>query len=110
MTLDKKFIEKQKASLVAEKQRLEDEIKSVAKYPNYGDQDDDNAQELVDFEKNISLEGGLQKTLKQVKTALTAIEKGTYGKCSKCGELIENSRLVSMSYADVCATCKSKTK
>lgn len=110
MSLSKTFIKKQEEILLAEKDRLEGKIKSLKKYPDYGDQGDDNTQELVDYENNISLEGGLEITLKQVKKALKSIEAGTYGQCSKCKTLIESARLESMPYAEVCATCKSKMK
>lgn len=110
MSLTKDFIKKQQTSLLAEKEKLEAKIKSLKKYPDYGDQDDDNTMELVDFENNSSLEEGLEKTLKQVKKALKAIEAGTYGQCAGCKTLIEGARLNSMPYAEVCVTCKNKTR
>ena len=110
MPLPKKFIDKQKKILASERDRLVAEIENLKKYPDYGERGDDNTLELIDFETNLSIEENLAKTLTKVNVALKAIEKGTYGRCSKCRELIEAGRLKSMPYAELCITCRNKTK
>jgi RNA polymerase-binding protein DksA len=110
MSLDEKFVQKQKKALLAEKQKLEKKIKELDEFPDYGRGDDDNARELSDFENNLSIENQFKFLLKKTDAALKSIEKGTYGKCSKCKSEIENGRLKSMPYADVCVVCHAKTK
>ena len=108
MSLDQEFIAKQKKILEAEKIKLEQKIKKLSKYPEIGDSDDDNALELSEFQSNLSLEEQIKYLLDKVNKALKAIENNTYGKCLKCEEVIERSRLEIMPYAELCVTCKQK--
>lgn len=110
MALDKKFLEKQKEALLKEQARLEEKAKKLKKYPHYGDDEEDNLQEMADFESNLSIEEQLEFLLKKIKRALEAIESGEYGTCRKCKENIEKGRLEIMPYADLCVTCKSTKK
>ncbi len=109
MKSNKKFIEKQKNLLLSEKRKLEKKVLELDKYPDYGRGEDDNAREYSDFESNLSIETQLKILLKKVNSALKAIEKNTYGKCKACKVEIENDRLASMPYADICVSC-SKNK
>ena len=108
MTLSEKFIEKQRQILLAEKERLSSEIAKLKKYPDYGDRDDDNTLELVDYENNLTLEENLAKTLKLIKTALKQIEVQKYGICQKCLQSIEKGRIEMMPFAQVCSKCQKK--
>lgn len=108
MPLSEKFIKNQQEILLKEKERLEKKIKDLKKYPDYGDLEDDNTMELIDYENNMSLEEQLAHVLKKIDKALKAIENGTYGQCPKCKESIEQGRLEAMPFADVCVTCQSK--
>lgn len=110
MNMDEKFIKKQKNFLLEEKERIETQVKNLKKYPDYGYDSEDNLQELSDYESNLSLEDKLQFILKKIENALKAIDNGTYGKCSKCKENIENGRLEIMPYADVCVSCSGKKR
>lgn len=104
--LDKKTIDKQKALLLAEKERLGKKIKQLSEFPDYGRNEDDNAKELVDFENNLSLEEQIKYLLSKIDKALSSIENGSYGKCSKCKKAIESGRLEIMPYAELCITCQ----
>jgi len=105
--LSKEFIEKQKSILLAERLRVASEITELKKYPKYGDGiGEDSMQEIVDYENNISIEEELVIVLAKIDKALKAIENGTYGKCDRCKNNIESSRLEIMPYADVCVTCE----
>ncbi len=108
MELDQEFIAKQKKLLESEKTKLEEKIKKFNKYPEIGDSNDENAMETTEFQGNLSVEEQLKYLLKKVIIAIEAIDKGTYGKCSKCGEAIEGGRLEIMPYAELCVTCKQK--
>jgi len=111
MSITDTFVQKQKGLLEKEKEKLEKKMSELEKYPDYGRGDDDNAREYEDFENNLSMEKQLQVLDKKVKSALKAIEKGTYGQCSICKSEIKKSRLQSMPYADICVTCqKTRSK
>lgn len=98
-------IEKQKKSLLAEKERLQQKIEQLKKFPDYGKSEDDNARELADFQSNISIEEQLKHLVTKIDGALKSIEVGTYGQCLKCQKGIEDGRLELMPYADLCVTC-----
>ncbi|HOX40644.1 MAG TPA: TraR/DksA C4-type zinc finger protein [bacterium] len=106
-SFSKDFIEKQKKLLLAEKDHLNEEIKKLKTYPDYGDVGEDNVEELRDYENNMSIEGQLERLLAKVELALLAIEKGTYGKCSNCQKLIDEGRLEIMPYAQRCVECSN---
>lgn len=108
MKLDEKFLKKQKKVLLAEKQKLEKKASELDKYPDYGQSEDDNAREFSDFESNLSIETQLRVLLKKINSALKAIDAGTYGKCKSCKKEIEEGRLESMPYADICVSCKKQ--
>ncbi|MDO8444349.1 MAG: hypothetical protein Q7S80_02495 [bacterium] len=108
MLLSNVFVEKQQKILLAEKEKLTSEIVKLKKYPDYGERDDDNTLELIDYENNLTLEENLAKTLKKIGVALKAIEDGTYGTCRKCLQLIEKGRLEMMPFAEVCSKCQKK--
>ncbi|MFA7244092.1 MAG: TraR/DksA C4-type zinc finger protein [Patescibacteria group bacterium] len=108
--LEKNFLEQQKKSLLAEKERLETKIKELNKFPEYGESEDDNAMEMADFESNLSIEEQLKFLLKKINDALKAIDDSTYGTCKSCGEAIEEGRLEAMPYAELCVKCYKDSK
>lgn len=110
MSLPKAFLHKQKAILISEKDKLAAAILKLKKYPDYGDQDDDNTMELIDYENNLSLEENLDHTLKKVNKALKDIENGTYGECKQCLDPIEKARLEMMPFTEYCSKCQKKKK
>lgn len=103
--LDKRFLAGQKKILLAEKERTQIKMKGLKKFPDYGNTDEDNAQELTDFGNNISLDDRLEYLLKKINKALIAIDKGTYGICKECKTEIESGRLTIMPYAEKCVAC-----
>ena len=104
--LSPELIEKQKQLLLAEKVRLEKKITELKKFPDYGQNEDDNAKETADFENNLSVEGQLVFLLNKVNRALETIKEGTYGRCAKCSKNIEGGRLAIMPYAELCIGCR----
>lgn len=108
-----------KSKLEQEKESLEEELKNVArkdseiegnyeaKFPNIGRSDDENAQEVTEYEQNLSQEHQLEKNLADVNIALEKINKndGSYGKCEKCGKEISEERLNAFPAARTCIEC-----
>lgn len=110
MNLSASFLEKQKKLMLKERERIEEKIKKLKKYPEYGTDEEDNLQELTDYESNLSLDDQLEFLLKKINKALKAIEDGTYGQCSKCKTSIEHGRLEIMPYAELCVSCNGTAK
>lgn len=106
MRTEAKFFKDQKKILLAEKEKIEEKVGKLKKYPKYGTGEEDNLQELEDYENNLSIEGQMAFLLKKINKALKAIDNGSYGRCGVCKENIERGRLKIMPYAEVCVTCK----
>jgi RNA polymerase-binding transcription factor DksA len=106
--------------LLAEKQRLEQEIVKLDQRGVRADvfQDDesdavdqhpaDDASELFEREKNMSVIFTLQRSLDEVKTALRKFDEGTYGICEECGKPISEARLRAFPAATHCIDDQSK--
>ena len=103
-THDQAFIGEMKAILEDELTKLERSLSRIsskkagtdeyeAKFPEYGDAEDENAQEIADYTNNLQVENELEKAFRDVKNALKRIEDGTYGVCKYTGELISEGRL-----------------
>lgn len=112
------FIEEMRAQLLAEKAKLETELSHFAHrntnvadhfdadYPNLGDKEDENAAEVATFGDNLSLESELEDALKDIESAVKAIEAGTYGICKYCKAKITEDRLRARPTSTSCVACK----
>ncbi|NQU99555.1 MAG: TraR/DksA C4-type zinc finger protein [Parcubacteria group bacterium] len=111
--------------LIKEKGDLEENLKKIAnKDKNLkGDYDakfenmdsgvfDQSAEasEVTEYDKRLSLEANFEVKLKEVNEALTRIESGDYGKCSKCGMEISDERLKADPAASTCIKCADSDK
>ncbi|HLB95842.1 MAG TPA: TraR/DksA family transcriptional regulator [Patescibacteria group bacterium] len=105
---DTLFIRKQKKILLRELARLENQYKMTRKFPEYGTSEEENAQEVEKFQENLGLQKNLKNLIKDVKEALSKIEKGKYGICDECKSQIEPGRLKAYPSASLCVTCASK--
>lgn len=76
--------------------------------PNYGDEDDENAQEMADLDKNFALVQELESKLNSIRKTRQKIKEGSYGKCDNCGSDIAPERLKAMPEAIKCITCATK--
>ena len=111
-----------KEKLMAEKINIEKQLSRFAKkdneiegnyktpFPNLGEDLDDNAEEITEYEQNISREHSLEEELILIDKALKKIENGSYGKCENCDEEIPWERLEIRPQAQVCIRCKEKSE
>jgi len=117
--MDQTTIETIKQELLAKKEQIEKDLSAFGKqgdalgdyevnFPEYGDQNDDNAQEVNEYTTNIETERVLEKTLKDINSALAKIEKGEYGICKYCKQEINPKRLLVRPFSSACIECKSK--
>jgi len=118
--LDQETIERIKNQLLEEKKQVLSDLGDVsesdtheadnigAKFPEYGDKPDENAQEISDYTNNLASEKILEKTLGDIDKSLERIEKGTYGICKYCGNPIGKKRLLARPTASSCISCKTE--
>lgn len=88
--------------LLAEQKRIQKELSGFASkdgegykadYVDFGNEEEDNAEEFRQHEVNLSLEKRLEHELGEIKDALVRIEQGKYGICEKDGSEIQEARL-----------------
>jgi len=63
-------------------------------FPDFGDDEDENALEVADYSDRLSMEHVLEKQLRDVNSALARIADGTYGIDKYTGEPINEKRLL----------------
>jgi DnaK suppressor protein len=89
--------------LLAEKQKLEQELSLLGKKVGEGDyetsitdmgsDEEETASEVEEYVDNLSVETNLEGQLKEVLAALERIQNGTYGICEKSDQPIDRARL-----------------
>ncbi|MFA5052406.1 MAG: TraR/DksA family transcriptional regulator [Patescibacteria group bacterium] len=81
--------------------------KVQVKWQNVGDKDEDNAVEVANFQDSVALERNLEISLEKIETALKKMDEGTYGQCEKCGNPMEDDRLLAYPEATHCIKCSA---
>lgn len=120
--MKKDTLEQIKKKLLNEKANLENELAKFAHpsknnpseykadFPNYGDDETENSNEVATFDVNVTLEATLEKELRDVNKALARIKKSDFGTCKYCKQPIEDGRLLARPTSSACITCKTKLK
>lgn len=70
--------------------------------------DDTEAAEQNGHAMSAALGAETSQALRRVRDAMRRVEEGTYGKCTKCGEMINTDRLGIDPTADLCMNCANK--
>lgn len=99
-----------------EKRKLELRLKTYEKEDPFSDPErvNDNAasdtesREEVDHERIEALKLDISTNINAINEALTRIDKGTYGFCDNCGEMIDTDRLNANPTAKYCMNCEKK--
>jgi RNA polymerase-binding protein DksA len=116
--MDKDTLKILESKLLDEKAKLEEELGRFAQrnpqneddfnadFPQLGDKEDENASEVAEYSKDLTLERTLEASLKDVKTALERIKEGAYGACKYCGKIIDEKRLMARPTSTSCIDCK----
>jgi DnaK suppressor protein len=98
-----------KDKLENERARLSGEIEQLGvlqeERPGYGNHMADDATQVYEQTKNLSLRESLGDSLKRVEGALQRFEEGSYGTCRDCGRAIEWGRLKVLPYTTYCVEC-----
>jgi RNA polymerase-binding protein DksA len=105
--------------LLADRQRLQGEIDNLSEGVNASVfQDDetdaadqhpaDDASEMFEREKNMTVRVTLERSLDEVNAALQKFDDGTYGICDVCGKPIGEKRLRAFPAATHCIEDQAK--
>jgi DnaK suppressor protein len=71
---------------------------------------EEEATEALELEKRLALERRLKTLLAEIERALAKIDSGTYGQCDMCNQPIDPARLEALPQANLCMSCRQKTK
>jgi len=116
--MKKAFVKEMEQKLIKERDRLKEELESFASqnpknardynadFPNLGDKEDENAEEVDTFSTNLTLERTLESSLRDVMDSLDRISKGNYGICKYCDKEINEKRLKARPSSSSCIECK----
>lgn len=120
--MEKDLKEELKSKLQQTKQELKSNLEEFAskdetiegnykaRFPEYGRDESNEAQEFSEYEERLSLEHKLEVDLKKINEALKKIETGEYGICEGCGEEINPERLKVYPEAKLCKKCLDQKK
>lgn len=119
MTLSKTLLKEIQELLITEKTRLETELSHFSHrntkakngdfetdFPNFGEDEDENATEVAQYANNLPLENELENELRDVASAMKRLDEGTYGVCKYCKTDIDEARLRARPTSTSCVACK----
>jgi DnaK suppressor protein len=86
------------------------EAEFQTQFPDFGQSEDENALEVTAYVDRLSVEGTLEKEIKDIEAALKRIGNGTYGICKYCNKDIGEARLNVRPSSSACVECKKKFK
>lgn len=113
-THSKKELDELRQRLEAERAELEEQLSTIEETQFATSQsdisgevsfDEENADAgtfTFERERDLSIENNVRDLLGKIDRALSRMDEGTYGTCSRCGRPIEKARLKALPYADLC--------
>ncbi len=72
--------------------------------------DDVEATEQFGHEQSQAMSKETEAALTRIRAAMKRVDDGTYGKCTKCGAMIDTDRLGVDPTAELCMSCAKKAK
>src|SRR5919198_3351100 len=114
ITHTKKELDDLRQRLQAERAELQDQLSTIEETQFATSQsdisgevsfDEENADAgtfTFERERDLSIENNVRDLLGKIERALSRMDEGTYGTCSRCGRPIEKARLKALPYADLC--------
>ncbi len=116
--MDKNTLKTLEDKLQEEKVKLEEELGGFAQrnpkddgdfnadFPQLGEKEDENASEVAEYSKDLTVERTLEASLRDVKKALERMAEGNYGICKYCSKPIDEKRLMARPTSTSCIDCK----
>ncbi len=111
-TFSKEFLAEMSEQLEKQKIRLTQQIQELTNketgsaFPNYGDGEDENAEEVATYDANLQLIDTIESEMRDVNESMTRMVKGTYGVCKYCNIPIDQLRLRARPTSSSCVACK----
>lgn len=80
-----------------------------------GNRDEDNSvdgdvAENVEHDRSSAMRKQVTRSIIEIKKTLTRIKLGSYGLCTKCGDMIDTDRLAIKPTAEYCVSCEAKVE
>lgn len=79
---------------------------SLGELSSYDQHTPDLGSETFERSKDLALLDRLRMARDEVRGALERMDRGTYGRCERCGRPIEAARLLAMPWARRCLACQ----
>ena len=114
ITHSKKELDELRQRLEAERAELQEQLTTIEETQFATSQsdisgevsfDEENADAgtfTFERERDLSIENNVRDLMGKIDRALSRMDEGTYGICSRCGRSIEKARLKALPYADLC--------
>ena len=114
ITHTKKELDELRQRLEAERAELQEQLTTIEETQFATSQsdisgevsfDEENADAgtfTFERERDLSIENNVRDLMGKIDRALSRMDEGTYGICSRCGRPIEKARLKALPYADLC--------
>ena len=118
MAFTKEQLKQFRQLLIAERTKLADEIKAIARDVSTSPRDAsgdlsaytvhmaDMAADTYDRELSMNIVSSEQEILYQIDDALKRLDDGSFGICQQCNQAIALSRLRAVPYASLCIECQ----
>lgn len=118
--LDQETLEQIKKELITKKDQIIAELNAISEkdgnvndehraiFPDFGQKQDENAQEIGEYTTNLATEKILESSLRDIINALDRMEKGSYGICKYCNKPIGKKRMLARPVASACVECKTR--
>jgi RNA polymerase-binding protein DksA len=110
--ISQSFVKREQSRLLEERPQVEAELRHLREFmqEEVDVEPDEGDAEIFEREKNAALIAVLERKLQDIDAALRSIEKGQYGTCERCGEIIEEARLEVKPDATLCLTCQREVE
>ena len=108
----KLILEKRKVvadDLDAAKEKADEVLKNNSVNAIYSSHIADAGSDQQEMEKNYYMMDREDTFLQYLNRALDMLDMGTFGVCTRCGDLIKKERLLEVPHTTSCFECKSKT-
>jgi DnaK suppressor protein len=114
ITHSKKELDELRQRLEAERAELQEQLTTIEETSfatsqseisgevSFDEENADAGSFTFERERDLSIENNVRDLMGKIQRALTRMDEGTYGICSRCGRPIEKARLKALPYADLC--------
>jgi len=113
-THTKKELDDLRQRLLSEQAELNDQLTTIEETSfstsqsdlsgevGFDEENADAGTATFERERDLSIENNVRDLLGKIHRALTRMDGGAYGICSRCGKPIEKARLKALPYVDLC--------